>query len=129
MEINHLFAQEHIRKWANAWNHHDLKKILSFYSEDILFSSPKVKVVFPDRPSATISDKRELGEYFSRGLKKFPNLHFTPVDFFLKDQIVILEYLGTRDNKIRWSVMEKFEFNTIGLVAKSNVYYGVESKV
>ena len=129
MKINHLFAQGHIRKWTNAWNDHDLKKILYFYSEDILFSSPKVNLIFHDRPSATITDKRELGEYFSHGLKKFPNIHFTPVDFFLKGQKVILEYLGTPDNKMQWSVIEKFEFNTVGVITKSNVYYGVESQI
>jgi len=129
MEINDLFTKEHIRKWINAWNDHDLKKILSLYSEDILFSSPKVKSVIPDRQSATITSKRELEEYFSHGLKKFPNLHFTPLDYFLKDGKVTLEYLGTPDNKIQWSVMEKFEFNTVGLIVKSNVYYGVEAQI
>jgi hypothetical protein len=129
MEINDLFVQEHIRNWINAWNDHDLKKILSFNSEDILFSSPKVNMVFPDRQSATIVNKRELEGYFSHGLKKFPNLHFTPLDYFLKDDKVTLEYLGTPDNKIQWSVMEKFEFNTRGLIAKSNVYYGVEAQI
>jgi len=129
MEINDLFAKKHIRKWINAWNDHDLKKILSLYSEDILFSSPKVKSVIPDRQSATITSKRELEEYFSHGLKKFPNLHFTPLDYFLKDGKVTLEYLGTPDNKIQWSVMEKFEFNTVGLIVKSNVYYGVEAQI
>jgi len=129
MEINDLFAQEHITKWTDAWNNHDLKKILSLYSEDILFSSPKVKLVFPDRQIAKITNKRELEEYFSRGLKAFQNLHFTPVDYFLKKQKVILEYLGTPDNKIQWSVMEKFEFNTVGLIIKSNVYYGAESQI
>ena len=129
MEINHLFAQEHISKWTNAWNDHDLNKILSFYSEDLLFSSPKTKLVFPDRPSAIITNKRELEEYFSQGLKAFPNLHFTPTEYFLKDQKVILEYLGTPNNTIQWSVMEKFEFNTAGLIAKSTVYYGAESQI
>jgi hypothetical protein len=47
----------------------------------------------------------------------------------LKDDKVTLEYLGAPDNKVRWSVIEKFEFNTIGLIAKSNVYYGVEAQI
>jgi ketosteroid isomerase-like protein len=84
MEINHLFAEEHIRKWANAWNHHDLKKILSFYSDDILFSSPKVKLVFPDRPSAIITDKRELGEYFFTWFEEISKLTFHTGGLFLK---------------------------------------------
>ena len=30
------------------------------------------------------------------------------------------------DNKIKWSVIEKFEFNNDELIEKSNVYYGKE---
>jgi hypothetical protein len=73
-----------------------------------------------------ITNKKDLEEYFSLGLKEFPNLHFIPVEYFLKDNIVILEYKGTPDNKIYWSVMEKFEFNKDGLIEKSSVCYGTE---
>ena len=85
-----------------------------------------MKLVFPNRQSAIIANKRELEEYFSIGLKKSPNLRFTPVDYFFKDHKVILEYFGTPDNKIR---MEKFEFNTVGLITKSDVYYGIETQL
>jgi hypothetical protein len=55
-------------------------------------------------------------------------LHFIPVDY-LKNQKVIFEYNSTPDNKMQWSVMEKFEFNNDGLIEKSNVYYGIEDWV
>ena len=126
MQIDDLFAKEHIDKWTKAWNDHNLKEILSLYSENIIFRSPKVKLVYPDRTSVTITNKTELEEYFSLGLKRFPNLLFSPVGYFLKNQKVIFEYNGTSDNNIQWSVMEKFEFNTDGLISKSDVYYGAE---
>src|SRR5437773_3967878 len=126
MEIDDTFAKEHIHRWTKAWNNHNIKEVLSLYSENILFSSPKVKSVYPNRTSTTITNKKDLEEYFSLGLKKFPHLHFVPVEYFLKDQIVIFEYRGTPDNKIYWSVMEKFEFNKDGLIEESSVYYGSE---
>ena len=49
MDYSESFVKEHIEKWVNAWNNHDLKAVLSMYSDDIEFSSPKVKVVFPER--------------------------------------------------------------------------------
>jgi hypothetical protein len=60
------------------------------------------------------------------GLKKFPHLHFVPVEYFLKDHEVIFEYQGTPDNKTYWSVIEKFEFGKNGLIEESSVYYGTE---
>jgi hypothetical protein len=53
-------------------------------------------------------------------------LQFTLVDYFLKNQKVIFEYNATLDNKIQWSVIEKFEFNNERLIEKSSVYYGKE---
>jgi hypothetical protein len=108
MEIDNSFAKEHINRWTKARNDHNLKDILSHYSEKILFHSPKVKLVYPNRTSITITNKKDLEEYFSLGLKKFPNLQFVPVEYFWKDHIVTFEYKGTPDNKIYWSVMEKF---------------------
>jgi hypothetical protein len=126
MEMDDTFVKEHIRRWTKAWNDHNIKEVLSLYSENILFSSPKVKIVYSDRTSATITNKKDLEEYFCSGLKKFPMLQFTPVDYFLKNQKVIFEYNATPDNKIQWSVIEKFEFNNERLIEKSSVYYGKE---
>lgn len=58
MKIDNLRAKEHINKWTNAWNDHDLMKVLSLYSDDILFSSPKVRFVFPDRQPAIQTRER-----------------------------------------------------------------------
>jgi hypothetical protein len=126
MEMDDTFVKEHIRRWTKAWNDHNIKEVLSLYSENILFSSPKVKIVYSDRTSATITNKKDLEEYFCSGLKKFPMLQFTLVDYFLKNQKVIFEYNATLDNKIQWSVIEKFEFNNERLIEKSSVYYGKE---
>ena len=129
MEFNDSFAKAHVDKWTKAWNEHNLKQIISLYSDNIEFHSPKIKVVYPNRNSATITNKKDLEEYFSLGLSKFSGLQFTPVDYFIKDDKVIFEYYGAPDNKIQWSVIEKFEFNGNGLITKSSVYYGAEDSV
>jgi ketosteroid isomerase-like protein len=41
-------VNDHVESWINAWNKHDLQTILSMYSEDIEFSSPKIKAIFPE---------------------------------------------------------------------------------
>lgn len=125
MALTESFVKEHIDKWISAWNTHDLKAILSLYSEDIEFRSPKIKSIYPVGATNIITNKKDLEEYFSLGLKKFSNLHFTPIDFAVKENHIILEYHGIPDNKIKWFVMEKFEIKE-GLIVKSSVFYGVE---
>ena len=46
MDFSESFVKEHVEKWVNAWNNHDLKTVLSMYSDDVEFSSPKSKLYF-----------------------------------------------------------------------------------
>ena len=129
MKMDDTFAKEHINKWTKAWNDHNIKQVLSLYSDNISFSSPKIKSVYPNRTSSIITNKKDLEEYFCAGLKKFPMLYFTPIDYFLKNQKVILEYDATPDNEIQWSVIEKFKFDNNALIERSSVYYGKEDSI
>ena len=47
MEMDDTFAKEHIHEWTKAWNEHNIKEVLSLYSDNISFSSPKIKSVYP----------------------------------------------------------------------------------
>src|SRR5215210_1617466 len=100
MALAESFVKEHIDKWISAWNTHNLKTILSLYSEDIEFRSPKIKSVYPARTTNIITNKKDLEEYFSLGLKKFSNLHFTPIDFAVKENHIILEYYRPQTTKL-----------------------------
>ena len=131
--ISESFAKEHIERWVTAWNNHDLNAILSMYSDKIEFHSPKIKaVVFPDKVSAArITNKKDLAYYWSLALKKFPQIHFTPVEFMIKENKCLLQYIAeiASDAKImKWSVIEKFEFGNNGLIVGSNVFYGIEEQ-
>ena len=125
MAIDESFAKAHIDKWINSWNAHDLKAIISLYAENIEFRSPKIKIVYPDKTNATIYNRKDLEEYFSLGLKRFSDLQFTPIDFIVKGNNILLEYYGLPDNKIKWSVIEKFELKD-ELIVKSSAFYGVD---
>ena len=76
MIYSESFAKAHIEKWVNAWNNHDLKTVLSMYSDDIEFSSPKIKVVFPERKSSKVTNKRELEDYWTKALKNYHSTLF-----------------------------------------------------
>jgi ketosteroid isomerase-like protein len=129
MDYSDMFAKGHMEKWVNAWNNHDLKTVLSMYSDNVEFSSPKIKVVFPDRKSSKITNKSDLERYWTEALKNnFPNLHFTPKDMLYQNKTCILEYYATLDGKNKTSVIEKFEFQD-GIIIRSSVFYGPEEPV
>jgi len=123
------FVKEHVKKWVNAWNNHDLNTVLSLYSEDVEFSSPKIKVVFPGRKLSKVTSKSELEEYWAKALKNYPNLYFIPKQTILQGNICIFEYYAILDGKNRTSVIEKFEFQEDGRVRKSSGFYGAEEPV
>jgi hypothetical protein len=127
--ISESFAKEHVEKWVTAWNNHDLNAILSMYADNIEFNSPKIRAVFSDRASAGITNRKDLAYYWSIALKKFPQIHFTPAEFLIKENKCLLQYVAEiPDAKMKWSVIEKFEFGNDGLIVRSDVFYGVEDE-
>jgi ketosteroid isomerase-like protein len=122
-------VKEHAEKWVNAWNKHDIKTVLSMYSDDIEFSSPKIKAVFPERKPSKITNKSELEQYWTKALKGYPNLHFIPKQTIMQGNLCILEYYAILDGKNKISVIEKFEFQDDGLVKRSSVFYGAEEEL
>lgn len=126
MTLKDIFAKEHVEKWINAWNNQELDTLLEMYSDNVEFSSPKVKIVFPDRNSSQLSNKKELEEYWTLALKeKYPNLKFEAKEVIVHDNVVVLEYFASLNGIDRTRVMEKFEFKDNKIV-RSSVFYGAE---
>jgi hypothetical protein len=128
MDLSDTFAKGHMEKWVNAWNNHYLKTVLLMYSDSVEFSSPKIKVVFPERKSSKITDKSDLERYWTKALGSFPNLQFTPKEIMFQKKVCVLEYYASLDGESKTSVIEKFEFQE-ALVIRSSVFYGSDEPV
>jgi ketosteroid isomerase-like protein len=64
MILSQDFISNHIKPWINAWNSKDIELILSLYSDNIEFSSPKIKKLFSDYDTNIIKDKDSLKKIF-----------------------------------------------------------------
>ena len=62
------------RDWVEAWNAHDLDRILSHYVEDVVLISPIAQARLGE---ARVEGKAALRAYFAKGLAARPNLTFT----------------------------------------------------
>jgi|KBSSwiStaDraftv2_1062776.scaffolds.fasta_scaffold830010_2 hypothetical protein len=63
------------RRWIEAWNDHDLERILAHYADGVVFSSPFVQQIGAS-PSGTIVGTKALRAYFTAALDAYPTLSF-----------------------------------------------------
>ena len=117
-----------VERWINAWNNHDLKTVLSMYSEDIEFSSPRIKVNFPDNVSSKVTNKKDLEKHWSIAFSMHPHLHFILKESIFHNNICIIEYYAILDGKTKTSVIDKFELKD-GLVIRSSAFYGANEPI
>jgi hypothetical protein len=69
-------AQAFAREWAAAWNARDLDAVLALFADDVLFTSPLVRRLDPNS-DGIVRGKMALRAYWTAGLAKAPDLHFT----------------------------------------------------
>ena len=86
------FAREFAQDWVDAWNSHDLERILTHYDDEVLLISPiALKLLGGD---GTVRGKAALREYFLRGLEAFPDLRFNLIDALWGIETIVVYYIN-----------------------------------
>jgi ketosteroid isomerase-like protein len=112
------FADRFASEWIEAWNGHDLDRILAHYSEDFVMSSPRIAVVAAE-PTGVLKGKPAIGAYWKRALELTPTLHFELISTFVGADCVVLHYRG-----VRGPAAEVFFFDAGGSVVRAAASYG-----
>lgn len=84
--------------WVQAWNSHDLDRIMAHYADDVVLISPVAAKILGD-PSGRVSGKPAVRAYFQRALGVYPNLRFELLDLMWGLQSVVLYYVNQRGSK------------------------------
>jgi ketosteroid isomerase-like protein len=105
--------------WYEAWNAHDLDRILGHYREDVVFVSPLVSEIAGD-PSGRLEGKAALRDYFAKGLERFPDLAFEPLLSAAGVDSVVLVYVSVNDRR----ACEAMVLDDQGLVREARAHYG-----
>ena len=87
------------QQWIDAWNSHDLERILALYADDTEMTSDKIPALGFD-PSGTVRGKERLRQYWRKGLDLLPNLHFTLIDVYVSPDSLVVSYANERGAKI-----------------------------
>ena len=86
------FAREFAQDWVDAWNSHDLERILTHYDDEVLLVSPvALKLLSGD---GTVRGKAALREYFLRGIQAFPDLRFNLIDALWGIETIVVYYIN-----------------------------------
>jgi SnoaL-like domain len=115
--IEKAFADHFAADWIDSWNHKDLDRILSHYTDDFEMSSPVI-ITVGGEPSGTLKGKESVRSYWARALQLLPNLHFDLVNTLVGVNSITLYYNG-----VRGPSAEVFHFNREGKVMKAYAHY------
>lgn len=111
-------AERFAAEWAEAWNSHDLERVLAHYTEDVVFASPRIAELTGEAVGE-VRGKAALRAYWAAGLERLPDLHFTVEDVRASTDSVVIAYRNERGA----GVTEVLTFRD-GLVCRGFGAYG-----
>lgn len=92
LPLQPAFAREFAQDWIDAWNSHNLERILAHYDEEVALTSPiALKLSNGD---GTLRGKNALRQYFQRGLEAYPNLRFDHLDTLFGIETIVIYYMN-----------------------------------
>ena len=106
-------AKEFGREWVEAWNAHDLERIVAHYAEDVVLTSP-VAAKLTGNASGVVRGRDALREYFAQGLALYPELRFRLLEVLEGMSSVVLYYENQRGTR----TAEFMEFDAAGRVVR-----------
>ena len=110
------------RQWFDAFNQHDLEKLLALYADDAQHYSPKLKLRQPET-NGLITGKDALRSWWWDSFERLPSLRYEPNRFIADDERIFVEYTRYVDGEDSMTVGEVLEIRG-GLIVASRVYHG-----
>lgn len=111
-----VFAHE----WVDAWNSHNLDRIMSHYAADFQMTSPFIAKLM-NESTGTIKGKENVRAYWDKALKRIPDLHFELIEVLSGVDSITLYYhavLGKRAAEVLF-------FNADGKVSRGIAHYHI----
>lgn len=111
-------AQTFAREWVKAWNDHDLEAILQHYADEVVFHSPRIRMV-TGRDVDALTGKAALRDYWGKALDLARDLYFEVDQVFVGSDALTILYTNHRQQQ----VTETFLLQADGKVVSSVAAY------
>jgi hypothetical protein len=109
-------------KWFDAFNEHNLEKLLSLYDDKAQHYSPKLKVRNPET-NGLISGKDALRSWWQDAFERLPSLHYEVKSLTSNEYRVFMEYIRRVDGEPDMMVAEILSIENNKIIF-SKVYHG-----
>ena len=109
-------------KWFEAFNEHNLEKLLLLYAEDAEHFSPKLKIRQPET-KGLIKGKAALRIWWKDSFERLPTLNYEVKKLTADDDQVFMEYTRHVKGEEDLQVGEVLEIKN-GVIVFSRVYHG-----
>jgi|SRR5215472_18383469 len=107
-------ARQFAEEWAEAWNSHDLERILAHYDDEVVLISP-VALKLLNNGDGVVQGKSSLRRYFLRGLETYSGLRFDLIDVFAGVETIVVCYA----NNVRGGkAAEVMQLNAAGKIRR-----------
>jgi hypothetical protein len=107
--------------WIEAWNAHDVDRVLRHFTDDVVFASPLVPVVAGRENPLRGQD--ELRAYWTEGLRQLPELRFSLERVYVGVDTVGIAYRNERGRP----ALEMLSFGDDGRAARGWALYGPDA--
>ncbi len=108
--------------WFEAFNSHNLEKLLSLYDEEAEHFSPKLKIRHPETKGLVVG-KEALRTWWQDAFDRLPSLHYKVTSLTANSDRVFMEYIRTVADEEDMLVAEVLEIKENSIIA-SRVYHG-----
>ncbi len=107
--------------WLDAWNAHDLDRVLGHFDEAVVFTSPLAARLVPGS-RGVLRGKNQLRAYWAAGLEAIPDLRFTVERVSAGVDTIVIQYRNQRGTLVD----EVLAFGSSGLVIGGHATYPAE---
>lgn len=121
--LNRDWAKDFAEDWIDAWNSHDMNRILSHYTDDFEMSSPLI-VERLRLPEGKLKGKNAIREYWAPSLSMNPPLRFELIEVFVGISELAIYY----KNVGRREAIETLFINDSGKVTRGIAQWAIPKK-
>lgn len=111
------FAASFARAWIEAWNAHDVERVLAHYADDFELASPFIPSIAHVR-EGRLTGKSAIRVYWSEALRRMPDLHFRLIACFTGVDSLVIHYHG-----VSGPAAETVVFGPDGRVVRAYAHY------
>jgi ketosteroid isomerase-like protein len=111
-------AERFAKEWVDAWNSHDLDRVLAHYADDFQMTSPFI-VQLMSESTGTIKGKEKVRAYWAKALARIPDLHFDLIEVLTSVDSITIYYQAVLEKR----AAEVLFFNENGKVRRAVAHY------